>query len=150
MTLCERHGGAHGKYLEPSEHDIVSEWGIGCEQAHRRKPLQQRLENDSGLEAGQRCAQAVVDTTAKTEDAGPMPFDVESIRMVEHLRIAIGRTEQQHNTLPLANGSATDLHILRGRTAHHLDWCVITQQLVDGASDETGVRAQDVQLLGIT
>jgi len=46
-----------------------------------------------------------------------MPFDVESIRMVEHLRIAISRTEQQHNTLPFANGPATDLHILRGRTA---------------------------------
>jgi len=86
-----------------------------------------------------------VDTTAKAEDAGPMPFDIESIRMVEHFRIAIGRTEQQDDALPFANGPAPDLHILRGRTAHYLDWCVITQQLVDGASDETGVRAQDVQ-----
>ena len=79
-----------------------------------------------------------------------MPLNIESLWPIEHLRVAIGRTEQQHDALPFANGAAPNLQILRRRAAHHLDWGVITQQLVDGTSDKARVRSQHVQLLWMT
>lgn len=64
---------------------------VGWGEAEVGQPLRQQLEGDAGFQAGQWRAEAEVDAVAESDVfAGVLAADVELVRVLENLLVAVG------------------------------------------------------------
>src|SRR3954451_5714700 len=79
--------------------------------------LSQLLDGDPALHAGQRGAQAAVNTVAETERDTGLALDVERVGIIEGAGVAGGRAGQQQDRPTGLDGPALELPILGGIAA---------------------------------
>ena len=76
--------------------------------------------------------------------------DVDRIRIIEHLRVAVGGANQMGNRLAFTDLFATQLEVLQrhaGATRHRR---VVPQELLDGAVDQAiGIGLEFLELFGV-
>ncbi len=75
--------------------------------------------------------------------------DVELVRGLEHLRVAIGGAQGEGHGLALFHRAAADLHVGRGDAAGDVHRRLIAQGLLDHGVDQGGVGLELGQLVGI-
>ena len=112
------------------------------------KPAEQGVEGDLPLHPGQRGTDAVVDAPAETEGCVVGAPEIEPVRVLETVRIAVGRTLEHHDAVTAGERLAHQLGGLEGGAQIELDRTVESQQLLDGHGGDAGVGPPRGQLVG--
>ena len=98
--------------FEAAQHDGAAECRAIGEQAYRGETFQQHLEGDTAFQTRQERPETVMDAAAERNMAAFAAVDVELVRLVEHRRVVIGRTDEQDDTLAALHREAVHLAIL--------------------------------------
>src|SRR5262245_41006177 len=87
--------------------------GAGAIDFPLRETLQDLLERDATLEAGQRRAEAEVGAIAEGEVLVDLPVGIEAIAVREAAVIAVGGSDEEHHDAARRDCSAVDLDVAR-------------------------------------
>ena len=81
---------ADRQHLQPSQNDVVPEYGAVRFHVEVGETFQEGLEGEAAFQPGQRCAEAVMDAAPKGNVIGFLAAEVEAVRLAEHFRVAVG------------------------------------------------------------
>ncbi|CAM5498447.1 hypothetical protein SVIOM342S_08710 [Streptomyces violaceorubidus] len=113
-------------------------------------PFEKQAYGDGGLDAGQRCAQAVVRAVAETEVALWAAADVEAVGVGVVRRVAGGGGEGDEHRIARRDGGARQLQRLGRETERGgVDGGVVAQRLLHGAPGQLRLGAQAGELVGV-
>jgi hypothetical protein len=76
-------------------------------------------------------------------------LDVESVRIREALRVAVGGAEHGDYRLTLVDPSVAELVVVGGEAGGVLDGTLEAEQLLHGGRDECRLGAEELPLLGV-
>src|SRR6266699_1472035 len=107
---------------------------------HPREPFEERPERGLELEATERRAEAEVDPGAEAQMRVRGPAELEPVGLVEHLGIAVGRTEDEPELGSARDRCAVELEGFEDPPLEQLQRCVETQQLLHRGRKQAGVR----------
>src|SRR5678815_1757294 len=126
---------AYVQALEPAEYKSrpVARW-LTVEPQHRQT-REQRSEQHLELEPRELHAEAEVHTCAEREMPVGRTCDVELVRPVERLRVAIGRPVQEPDLLAPPQLVSAILHVLEHVSMEELQRRVVPQHLVEGGRE---------------
>ena len=110
----------------------------------------ERGERDLHFQSGKRRAEAVVDTTAKTEMLQILAVGIEPVRRLEHRGIAVSGGDQQHELGALRNRHPRHVDVGERRAVRdELQRGLEAQELFDERHGETRSSAQPLEVLGM-
>ena len=108
-------------------------------QTHGPEPVEQHLEDDSAFQTRQRGAEAMVDP-APERDVGPgVAPDIEPVRILEHVRIPVGRAQKEHDVVAFPQRNAAHLAVGEHAPKIRLHRRVESEELLDGRRDQARV-----------
>src|SRR5207249_4938694 len=107
---------------------------------------QERGQRDRRLEPRERGADAEVDPVPEREMAAVAAAEVEAVRLVEPLGIAVRGAREGEHEVARADGLAAQHDRPSCAAAKALDRAVVTEQLLDGARGESRVPSQALEL----
>ena len=93
-------------------------------------PGHELLEHDAGLEPGQGRTQAEMAPAAEADELGGVAVEVVAVGVVEHVGIAVGRSDEQQDALAVGEHRAEELDLARGDPQQHLRGGVVAQGLL--------------------
>ena len=105
---------------------------------------------DAALEAGEWCTGAIMVAVAQGEMMIQFAGDIETVRVGEMTRVAIGRRQHGQDEVPAVNRLAAAFHVFRGNAAHELHGAIVPQELLDGRGNQGGVVPKPSQLVGMS
>jgi len=116
------------------------------------KPRGERLQDLLALHLGQRTTKSIVRAKAKGDVPVRVSGDVEGIRCVKHVGIAVGSGDETPEAVTLPNLFAAELDRLDGDTLDRFLWRIIAQTFVDRARHRRWrlVLAKALPLFGMT
>src|SRR5581483_869530 len=76
--------------------------------------------------------------------------NIESVRIRELRRVAVGRRENRHHSFTLANECPANFHVFFGRTSRELHRAVVAQEFLNRTRNEVWLRLQKLPLLRVT
>ena len=95
-------GAADGQGFQAAQHDAVAESRLLAAQADLGETLQQHLKNDPAFQACKRSPDAVVDAAPERQVRTVSAADIEPVGIVEHVRVPVGRAEQDDDVVALS------------------------------------------------
>ena len=75
--------------------------------------------------------------------------EVQALRIVEHLGVAVGRPQQEHDQVSRRDDRPPDLEVFQRHPLHHLHGTVVAEQLLDRPLHGDIPRAQSRQGVGL-
>src|SRR5260370_20553562 len=106
-------------------------------------------QRDLRLDPGERCAEADVHAAAEAEVLIVLAGRVKVVGVAEALRVAAAGGEHEDERRTLGNGDTRDFDIGERRALRqHVDRGFVAQQLLDGAGQQRGRAAQQLQRFG--
>ena len=113
------------------------------------EPIEDLVERDPTLHAGERSAQAVVGAVTKREVRTDLATDVEVVGVVEPALVTVGRGDHQEHGAPGRNGLAVVLDLLGDVTGDMWARRLEPQELLDGVGHEGAVVDQLAALVRV-
>src|SRR6476659_1551917 len=116
---------------------------------HPGEAFEERSERRLQLEAPEWRAETEVDPGAEAQMRVRRPPEVHAIGLVEDLRVAVGRSEDESELGAARDRRAVEIERLEDPSLEQLQRGVDPQQLFDRGGDEGGLRAEPLQLVGV-
>jgi hypothetical protein len=111
--------------------------------------VQQLVERDPALEAGEARAQAEVDAVAERQVRDVVAVDVEHVGIGVATRVTVRRRRDHQDRVPGRDGRALDLDVLGHPASGGVAGRLEPQRLVDDAGDERAVLHDLASLVGV-
>ena len=119
-------------------------WG-GCAGFDALKSVQQGIEDNLPLQAGQARTQAKMSALAESQVAIVLAVEAVFVRVFESLGIAVAGTEGNHDPAAARNHNAADLNVSRGLSPEVLNRRVEAQGFFEGDRDKIAKRTKDYE-----
>src|SRR5271156_1636142 len=111
--------------------------------------IEHRVERNRRLDPCQRRTQAVVDSAAECEMAGPIALDVELLRVRKYCGIAVGGSECDRHDDVRKDSVPADFGFAPHPAIQNLNRAFITQRLFDSAFDQRAIFAEAAPQIGL-
>jgi hypothetical protein len=103
---------------------------------------EEEFEGDLCFEAGERAADAVVDSVAEGEVAADWPVECEGVGLVEFAFVAVGGPVDEGDAFTCGNVRPVQLDGFGGDAGDRLNRCVVAEELLDRRRYQGGVGCE--------
>ena len=138
-----------GRCSQPRTVEVRAWTALSTSTVPGREPLEDLVQGDAALQAGERGAETEVDAVAEGQVVVDLAVDVEAVRVGESSLVAVRRGGQEEHRAALRDHRAVVLDV--GGHVPGLDrgGGLVAEQLLDGAGDEAAVLGQLLQLVRV-
>lgn len=110
----------------------------------------QRGQQGFGFQAGDVLADALVDAHAEADVSRGITEEIEGVRVVPGVRVAVGGAEEHQYLLALGDDGSADFHIGRRGAEERLHRGLPADGLVEGNASQAGLLPQSLPLVGVS
>src|SRR4051794_41031417 len=123
--------------------------GLIAGELERLYPVQEIGQGDPGFQAGERGAEAEVDTVAEGDVRIRSPRNIEAAGVGELTRVAISGADDGKHERARRNRASMHLHFTGCGAKNPLDRRAVAEDLLDGRREQVGLRAKADKLVRV-